>query len=76
MAAPDLDMLLGEIPLPARDPEPEMGEDDGLEAGAQELIDAVGSGDRKAVVAAFRAMFEMLEAKPHVEAGEELDEME
>lgn len=48
--------------------EPEMSNDDaGLEAAANDLIKAVHSQDIKAVSAALKAAFELLDAMPHKE---------
>ena len=44
--------------------------DAGIEAAASDLINAVHSKDTKAVVMAIRAIFELVEQEPHIEAGE------
>lgn len=46
------------------DAEPEF---DTLESAGQDLIDAIHSRDAKAVAAALRAGFELLDAEPHFE---------
>lgn len=45
-------------------------DDGGLEACAQDLIDATHAQDKKAAAAAMRAAFSILESEPHEEAGE------
>lgn len=62
---------------PAEDPEMGSGEspggdDMGLEAAAQELIDAVGSQDAAGVASALRNSFSILESAPH-EEGEHIE---
>jgi len=45
---------------------------DGVHMAAQDLIDAVKTNDVKAVAAALRAAFEIMDSEPHVE-GEHLE---
>lgn len=47
------------------------GSDDGKTAAAEQLIAAVQDGDADAVVVAFKAMFDLLEAEPHEEYEDE-----
>lgn len=49
------------------------GDDMGLEAAAQELIDAVGVKDAAGVASALRNAFSILESQPH-EEGEHIGE--
>jgi hypothetical protein len=46
------------------DQEPEF---DSMEAAAQDLCDAIHSKDMKAIAAALRAAFELMESQPHEE---------
>lgn len=48
----------------------EDNENAGLEACAQDLIDAIHSQDKRRAAAAMRDAFEILESEPHEEAGE------
>lgn len=49
------------------DSEPEF---DSLESAGQDLIDAVHAKDAKAVAAALRAGFDLLESEPHQEGAQ------
>ena len=51
------------------------GHEEALEACASELIRGVESGDKRMVVDALRAAFEILDAMPH-EEGEHINEEE
>lgn len=54
--------------IPTETRKPDDGSDfDSLEAAGQDLIDAVKSGDAKAVAAALRAAFELVDGEPHEE---------
>lgn len=48
-------------------------QDDGLEMAADDMLKAHSSGDKKALAAALRAAFEILDSQPHVE-GEHIEE--
>ena len=56
------------------DKEPEEGEEDESEMMAEELCQALEAKDYKAVAAAFEALFDYFESKPHEEYPH--DEME
>lgn len=51
------------------------GDDQGMEAVAEDMIRAFSTKDSKALAAALRAAFEIADSEPHVE-GEHLDEEE
>lgn len=46
----------------------ELNEDDGLEMAAQDILTAIEHRDYKALAAAIRAAFEIVDAEPHFEA--------
>ena len=50
------------------DKKQEDSEDDGLEVAMLDLAEALGTKDKKAAAAAFRAAFQILETEPHSEA--------
>lgn len=66
--ASDLDLLLGGAIGPASsDAEVEaveVGPETGLEVAAEEFIAATQAGDAKGVAAAFRSMFDVMQAAP------------
>lgn len=49
------------------------GPDEGLEAAGTDLLRAINAKNPKAIAAALRAAFEILDSMPHVE-GEHLEE--
>ncbi len=49
-------------------------EDSGLEMAAEDLLRAHASNDKKAVAAALRAAFQILDSEPHVEGPHEEDQ--
>lgn len=51
----------------------ESTEADGLEVAAKDIMSAISGNDHKALAAAIRAAFEILESQPHVE-GEHTNE--
>ena len=53
-----------------RTPDEGAEEFDSMESAAQDLCDAVHSKDIKAVAAALRAAFELMESQPHEEQGQ------
>lgn len=55
-------------PIPTEHRKPDDGSDfDSMEAVAQDLLNALKSGDAKAVAAALRAAFELADSQPHKE---------
>lgn len=56
-------------------PEDKSEDEHGLEAGAQDLIQAIHSKDKKLVLAAIRSLFEILDSLPH-EEGEHIESKE
>jgi hypothetical protein len=77
MAAPDLESLLAGGPMMEVEEVEEFDVgDEGMKAAAGDLIAAVKSGDESAVVASFRAMFDLLESQPHIEDSVQMDELE
>lgn len=59
------------------DPKDESQDSDsaGLEAAAQDILNAIKSGDAKALASAIKSAFEICDASPHVE-GEHIESSE
>ena len=66
----DTKKLAEEIVGSSEEQAPADGDDSGMEAAAEQLLGAVKSADAAGVVTAFKAMLEIMESKPHEEAGE------
>lgn len=49
-------------------------EDHGLEMAAEDMIRAYDANDKKALAAALRAAFQILDSEPHVEGPHENDQ--
>ena len=56
---------------PSSEESQESNDNEGLEAAASDLIDAVHNRDPKAAASAMRAAFELMESQPHEENNEE-----
>lgn len=52
---------------PDEKPEHDASDESGLEMAAEDLIRAHANNDKKAVAAALRAAFQILDSEPHVE---------
>jgi len=52
---------------PGEPPDDDGGDNAGVEAAAQDLIDAIGKGDKSGVAAALKNAFAILDAEPHSE---------
>lgn len=52
---------------------PEISEDSGIEACAQEIIDAIHARDSKRLASALKDAFQIVDSEPQVEDGEHIE---